>query len=330
MKITCQIRPILGLPIVLGWGSPEPPAATPAAKAAASGRSNRGLVHLCMGQPAARPTTDFREVHLVSAAQPFRSLTQLVFAAGLATWLATGCAHAPGAGPAVVPGLVVRIDRTPGPDTVVYQRTVTRAGQDSSAGTRRVVLQVTRRSGGAPLLEVEQRFPGGGGEIVDTAIAELGTMRAVAHRSHQPARTMRFTFTGNDVEGTVAAAGVAGDSAPKVEAVHKALGGPIFDSNVLDLVVAGLPLREGFSAELPFFIYERGGRVPMAVAVRERATVPFFRLGRREAWVVTVGVPGAPATVWVDRRTHDVLRVRYDISARGVSFTDERVTVLRR
>jgi hypothetical protein len=265
----------------------------------------------------------------VSAAQPLRSSTLLRIAPGLVLWLASACAHAPGGQPAVVPGLDVRVDRTPGPDTVVYQRTITRAGQDSSAGTRTVVLQVTHGSGGAPLLEVEQRFPGGGGEIVDTAIAELGTMRAVAHRSHQPARTMRFTFTGNDVEGTVAAARVAGDSASKVEAVHQALGGPIFDSNVLDLVVAGLPLREGFSAELPFFIYERGGRVPMAVAVQERATVPFSRLGRRQAWVVTVGVPGAPATVWVDGRTHDVLRVRYDISARGISFTDERVTLLR-
>jgi hypothetical protein len=44
---------------------------------------------------------------------------------------------------------------------------------------------------------------------------------------------------------------------------------------------------------------------------------------------VTVGVPGAPATVWVDAATRTVLRVRYDIAARAMSFTDERVTPLR-
>lgn len=66
----------------------------------------------------------------------------------------------------------------------------------------------------------------------------------------------------------------------------------------------------------------------MPVAVRERATVSFGRLGSRDAWIVTVGVPGAPATVWVDTRTHSLLRVRYDISARALSFTDERVTPL--
>jgi len=43
---------------------------------------------------------------------------------------------------------------------------------------------------------------------------------------------------------------------------------------------------------------------------------------------VTVGVPGAPATIWVDAKTRVVLRVRYDVAARGMSFTDDRVTPL--
>ena len=224
----------------------------------------------------------------------------------------------------VVPGLSLQVDRPLGADTIVYQRAITRAGQDSNAGTRTVVLQVVR-SAHADQLQVEQRFPGGGGEIVDTAIAELATMRAVAHRSHQPTRIMRFTFDGSDAHGTVIALRPAGDS---VTPVQQSLGGPIFDSNVIDLVVAALPLRLGFATELPFFIYERGGRVAMPVAVRERATVPFARLGARDVWIVSVGVPGAPATVWVDTRTHAVLRVRYDIAARALSFTDERVTPL--
>jgi len=235
------------------------------------------------------------------------------------------CAHVSPIEPAVVPGLAIRFDPTSSLDTVVFQRSITRAGQDSAAGTRTVVLQVVRAAGNETLLQVEQRFPGGGGQIVDTAVAELHTLRAIAHRSHQPTRTMRFSFDNGDAHGTVTALRVTGDS---VTAVRQALGGPIFDSNVIDLVVAALPLREGFSAELPFFFYERGGRVAMPVAVRERAMVPFGRLGSRDVWIVTVGVPGAPATVWVDTRTHRALRVRYDIPARAMSFTDERVTPL--
>jgi hypothetical protein len=66
----------------------------------------------------------------------------------------------------------------------------------------------------------------------------------------------------------------------------------------------------------------------MPVAVRDRATVRFASLGDRDTWIVTVGVPGAPATIWVDAKTRAVLRVRYDIAARGMSFTDERITPL--
>jgi len=229
-------------------------------------------------------------------------------------------------GTPVVPGLALRIYEAVQPDTIVFQRSVTRAGQDSSAGTRTVVMHALFPASGAHLLEVEQRFPAGGGEIVDTAIDELHTLRAVAHRSHQPTRTMSFEFSANAAEGTVALKRPAGDS---VVSVRQDLGGPIFDSNVIDLVVAALPLRSGFTTELPFFIYERGGRVVMPVTVRDRASIPFSKLGQRDAWVVSVGVPGAPATVWVDAKTHAVLRVRYDITARNMSFTDERVTPLR-
>jgi hypothetical protein len=136
---------------------------------------------------------------------------------------------------------------------------------------------------------------------------------------------MRFAFVGDSAVGTVSTA--AGDSA-LMETVRQGLGGPIFDSNVLDLVVAALPLHPQFTTELPFFIYERGGRVPMAVQVRERSTVEFSRLGTREVWVVTVGVPGAPATVWIDTESRAVLRVRYDLHGGNLSFTDERVTPL--
>src|SRR5213593_2768618 len=81
--------------------------------------------------------------------------------------------------------------------------------------------------------------------------------------------------------------------------------------------------RIDFTAELPFFFYERGGRVMMRVTVRERATVAFAKLGPRDVWVVSVAVPGAPATMWIDTKTHVPLRGRYDLPT--ASFTDERI-----
>jgi hypothetical protein len=227
---------------------------------------------------------------------------------------------------AVASGISVHVVEPRAIDTVVYQRWITRAGKDSMSGTRTVVSRIVRGADDTRLLEVEQRFPAGRGEIVDTAVAELATLRAVTHRSHQPAKTMRFEFVGGDAHGSVDEIANGKDS---VTSVHQSLGGPIFDSNVIDLVVASLPLDRGFSAELPFFIYERGGRVRMTIAVRDRVSVDFPNLGKRDTWIVGVAVPGAPATVWVDAKTHAVLQVRYDIAARGVSFTDTRLTPLR-
>ena len=262
-------------------------------------------------------------LHLVLS----RATTPLVVASFPALLLCSACGGAPPQ-VSVVPGLSVLVPAVPAADTVVFRRVVTRDGRDSTAGTRTVVTRVVKGADGARLLEVEQRFPGGGGQIVDTALADLGTLRAVAHRSHQPRRSMRFAFVGDTAEGVVSAVGPDGGPPSPPEAVHQGLGGPLFDSNLLDLVVAALPLRSQFTAELPFFIYERGGRVAMPVTVRERTRVTFPLLGEREVWVVTVGVPGAPATFWVDTTARAVLQVRYEIVAAAIKFTDERVTPL--
>jgi hypothetical protein len=259
---------------------------------------------------------------------PVEPRMYLVLALSLVLPLGAGCRGAPPE-VTVVRGLSVTVPSFTGADTVIYQRSITRGGHDSTTGTRTVVRRVVAAAGGAHLLEVEQRFPGGGGEIVDTAVADLRTLRAIAHRSHQPKRTMRFDFVGDSAEGTVSASGTAADTAPAIVAVHQALGGPLFDSNLLELVVAALPLGPQFAAELPFFIYERGGRVEMPVTVRERTRVSFPLLGKREVWVVSVGVPGAPATVWVDAATRNVLRVRYDLTTTAMSVTDDRMTSLR-
>ena len=90
-----------------------------------------------------------------SATRPLQSFRHLWIA--LPILLAPSCS--PSAPPSVVPGLAVQMDQTPGPDTVVYARSITRAGRDSASGTRVVVRQVVEGPGGTRLLEVEQRFP---------------------------------------------------------------------------------------------------------------------------------------------------------------------------
>jgi hypothetical protein len=241
----------------------------------------------------------------------------------------------------VIAGISLRVVVPAKPDTILFKRTITRDGVDSASGYRSVVVQGTKARDGSALLQVVQRFPAGMGFIVDTAIADARSFNAVAHRSHQPSRTMRFTFAGGIAEGEITeeagpagpngssggAAVKAADATPQ-EPIKQVLGGPIFDSNVIEMVVAAMPLSPGFTTNAPFFIYEQGGKVAMPVAVKERATKAFEAFGQRDVWIVAVGVPGAPATVWVDAATRAVLRVQYDIASRRMRMTDDRETRL--
>src|SRR6185295_13926495 len=109
----------------------------------------------------------------MSAARVLRLSRWQILAPGLVIAVGAACAHAPRETAAVVPGLAVRVEQTARPDTIVYRRSITQAGRDTNAGTRTVVLRVIDGPAGVRLLEVEQRFPGGGGEIVDTALADV-------------------------------------------------------------------------------------------------------------------------------------------------------------
>src|ERR1041385_3321738 len=122
------------------------------------------------------------------------------------------CAHVQSEGTPVVAGLSVHMNQSAWPDTIVYQRSVARDGQVTDAGTRTVVLREVNATSGQRLLEIEQRFPAGKGEIVDTAVSDLSALRAVAHRSHQPTKTMRFNFNDSSADGIVTSIGSAYDS----------------------------------------------------------------------------------------------------------------------
>src|SRR5690242_3951181 len=105
--------------------------------------------------------------------------------------------------PDVVAGLPVKFSSPAKPDTIVYRRFTTRAGKDSSTGTRTVVVRAQLAGDGTPMTVFAQRFPAKFGEIVDTSIAHSGSLRALAHRSYQPATTMRFVFTGGNADGEI-------------------------------------------------------------------------------------------------------------------------------
>ena len=84
----------------------------------------------------------------------------------------------------VVPGVGVHMDAAPGPDTVVFRRSITRGGGDSITGTRMVVSRVLPGQGGTRLLDVEQRFLSA---LAAGVLLALATPVAIQSDSMRPA-----------------------------------------------------------------------------------------------------------------------------------------------
>ena len=130
------------------------------------------------------------------------------------------------------------------------------------------------------------------------------SLAPVMERSHQPTKTMSLDFAGARVTGLVTPKDSAAHSVDMDTAV------PVFNSTDTDLVVASLPLAEGYRAVLPFYTYELGGL--------ERDTVTVLRIekiptpdGERSAWVTQVADPFVHITYWIDTSSRDVLQAEF-------------------
>lgn len=180
-------------------------------------------------------------------------------------------------------------------------------GQTQHFGELTQNLAEVDRNGRAALLSV-QRFRAGSGETIDSSWADLHTLAPLAHRSHNPSRVMALDFAGNRVTGRYSPT----DSAARTIDQH--LATPAFDSNIMDLVIAALPLQPGYAVRIPYYIYERGGAVWFNVRVVDTTTVT-GRAGDHPAWVVEATTEGDGTTrYWIDRATRVVLRSVHQLS----------------
>jgi hypothetical protein len=89
--------------------------------------------------------------------------------------------------------------------------------------------------------------------------------------------------------------------------------GPTFDSAVMDEVVAALPLRRGYAARLPLYIYERGGLVWFDVRVTGDDSVAGPGATSTAAWVVSLDQPKMTVRYWIAKQSRQLLRTEMDL-----------------
>lgn len=164
-----------------------------------------------------------------------------------------------------------------------------------------------------------QRIASPRGAQVDSLTASPG-LSPRSHVSRNPGRSVDLQFSPRGVPRGVS--GTYADAGATPVAIDDALGGPAFDSGMIDLIARAVPLEVGFGATAQ--TYERASAgagetgAVYTVRVLRRET-----LNGREAAVVEYARGGGGATrSWVDVETRALLRLESDV-APGVTLLIE-------
>ena len=147
-----------------------------------------------------------------------------------------------------------------------------------------------------------QTFDFQGQTSVDSAFFQHSTLIPRWHRSHNPKRIMKLDFQGRTVKGSYHPTG------QPVEAINQLMEEPVFDSNILDLVIAALPLKQGYTAKVPFYVYEEGGLVWHNVTVEGEDVLRLSSGHTATCWKVLTANPKREITFWIEKKTREVFR----------------------
>jgi hypothetical protein len=172
-----------------------------------------------------------------------------------------------------------------------------RNGQEQEMGTLEDQLVIASDSGKPALIRV-QNTATPAGLMVDTAVADAGSLKPKWHSSHARHRALRLQFGLGEVKGDYQEK--EGPSTPIAQRVPE----PIFDSNMLDVLISALPLDEKYAGRLPLYLYEAGGPLNADVAVAGSEKV-----AGSDAWVTNVTLGGRTARYYVGKDDHRIVQI---------------------
>jgi hypothetical protein len=133
----------------------------------------------------------------------------------------------------------------------------------------------------------------------DTTVWLRDGFAPVSYRGGSATRTTVLDFAGATVTGTVTVAGTA-------QPVNLTADVPVFDSNVLDVLMRALPLAEGYAVKVPIYLHEAGGRTWITARVTDLIQADVDG-ARRDVWVVRADPMNRPIVQWITRDTRELL-----------------------
>lgn len=186
----------------------------------------------------------------------------------------------------------------PGTWQVRYVRIA--GGREQDLGVMHHELDVIRKDGEL-LLRSVQTMRSARGSGVDTAIVVRGSLHPRIHRSHHGGSTLSLDFADGWVSGRATKAGE-----DVVDRRH-ALEAPVFDANILEIVLGALPLANGLHVRIPTYVFEKQGTAwfEARVAGVENVTIDGVAA---PAWAVAVTFDQGSGTFYIDRASRQFVK----------------------
>jgi len=151
---------------------------------------------------------------------------------------------------------------------------------------------------GKPAIIRIQSVNGPTGAMIDTAVADAGSLAPRWHSSWAENRILRLQFAPGRVTGTYKDAGE-----PPID-INQQVAENLFDANMLDVLICALPLVEGYQGRFTIYLYEVGGPTPVDVAVTGSESID-----GTDTWITGVTISGHTARYYVGKTDHRVARI---------------------
>lgn len=209
----------------------------------------------------------------------------------------------------VAPGNKALALNTIRPYSVTYSFTMKQGETKRDMGGFKEELSFKEITGEQYLVRVQNV---GGDRAIDSSIANAATLVPLYHSGTNRGGIMTLHF-GNDI--------VTGKKIIKPKdslvVINMKMAQPYFDSNLIDLVVRMLPLKDGYQAKVPTFLYESGGLAWLDIKAVESTEFS------GKTWRVDTEFGGKKTTFWINKETRDLMKL-VSYPAPGIEMTMER------
>ena len=140
--------------------------------------------------------------------------------------------------------------------------------------------------------------------LIDTSIDKCDNLAPVFHAGHNSSGYMHLNFGKSEVTGEKYFS--KNDS---LYIINNNMPGSYFDSNMFEVVLRLLPLKENYEVSVPYYIFESGGYVLYKVKVTGEDELKTGNDEMKDVWVLEAKDNESATTFYITKETREVIKM---------------------